>query len=311
MACEFDFIHVVLASDRKFLPYTAVTIASLLKSYRDRRRLRVYLLLNEGMSDDDRRSYQALKRIHDFDLVEIPTDPVEFADIWLPRQITVATFSRMYMAQLLPADVTRILYLDSDVLIINSISELYDVKLEPNTLIAGVQDASSLQYIRDYNLPAGAPHINAGVMVVNLDLMRRIDFTRKVSEYLAAMGRRLSLGDQQIFNSVFYTHIKYVPLRWNMHGRIYLKGWAEKNAQVTNTFSVDEINAAVKRPAIIHFTGQGAKPWASHAHPWAPSWLRYLKLTDYDHEVRAALPPHRKPWKYWVKSLIGDLFLRP
>ena len=242
MPFQSNFVDVVLASDGKFLPYTAVTIASVLKNYRDPRRLRIFLLLNEGMSEPDRNPYQALKKILDFDLIEVPTDPSEFADIWLPRQITVATFSRMFVAQLLPADVTRIVYLDSDVLVLDFVSKLYDVTLDQNILIAGVQDASSLEYIRDYGLPLAAPHINAGVMVVNLDLMRRIEFAQKVNEYLAVMGRRLALGDQQIFNSVFYDKITYVPLQWNMHGRIYLKGWAEKNAHVTNTFSVDEIH---------------------------------------------------------------------
>jgi capsular polysaccharide export protein len=292
-----ETIDLVFASDWKYLRYTAVTLASVLKNYRGTQPIRVFLLLDRLMPDEDVRRYEALSSIHSFSLHQIPVDASAFANIKTSMGISIATYYRLVMHNLLPEDCHKVLYLDSDLIIRSSIDELFRTTFD-GALFAGVEDSISLTYNKKFGIPQAGHHVNAGVLLVNVDLMRSIAFDEMVKRYLDANRYRIVLGDQQILAEIFYNSIKYVPAKWNVHGSMFKSGWAKEFVGVQNAMDMSDAVAAISEPAIIHYTLR-RKPWISLEHPKAETWFTYLDLTGYASDIP-------KPNDVGIKESDGD-----
>lgn len=286
-----DTVDLVFASDDRYIRFTAVTLASILKNYRGAAPIRVFVLIDELLTTEKRAKIEALKSIHPFTLHEIAVDASLFANIKTSEGISIATYYRLLMHKLLPADARKVLYLDSDLIIRKSIHELLSIPFD-GALFAGVEDTISKTYNTRFGLAEDARHPNAGVLLVNVDLMRAIGFSELVERYLESNRYRLVLGDQQILTEIFSPSIKYIPVKWNVHGSMFKAGWVKDVAGVQNFMDKKEAATAIADPGIIHYTLK-RKPWISLEHPKSEEWFSYLKLTPYLSEIEK--PQDAKP----------------
>ncbi|MEX2693385.1 glycosyltransferase [Rhizobium mongolense] len=290
-------INLVFASDNNFLKYTATTLLSVLQTMKTNRALSVYILTDRPLGSARLEKVERLKKVRDFNLFNLIVDASQFQNIRTTPGISLATFYRLRMHEVLPSHTTRALYLDSDVIVRTCISALYDTDMQ-GALFAGVQDSLSYAYAEKFGFDRRAPHINAGVTVVDVAALRKADFNHRVDTYLAQHRYLITLGDQQIINCAFNKEIRYVPATWNVHGSMFDKAWRTKNIGINNSFTLAEIEAAVNDPGIVHYTFK-RKPWVSIEHPKAWEWWNVAVKTPFfsnsDVPAEAVAAPKEKP----------------
>ena len=279
-----DCLNLVFASDDKYLPYTAVTLASILKNYKGIQPITVYLLLDRKMSNYHYNNFIKLMSIKSFNLNQITVDASKFEGIKTSAGISIATYYRLLMHKLLPSNVEKVLYLDSDLIIRHSIDILYNEEFN-GCYFAGVEDSISLDYNRKFGVPENGAHINAGVLLVNLLAIRKINFSEIIDDYVVKNKYRICLGDQQIICELFYDKIKYVPVKWNVHGSMFVPNWVNTVLGIKNNMVIEEAKEAIKDPAIVHYTLK-RKPWISLEHPKSELWFEYLSLTPYAGKIK-------------------------
>lgn len=140
-------------------------------------------------------------------------------------------YARIYMADILPGDVKRVIYLDSDIIVVDDIAKLWGVELGGKVLAAPEYcHANFTSYFTEGFWSDGvlagafegrrACYFNTGVMVVDVDLWRRGGYTRKVEEWMAVQKQKriYQLGSLPPILLVFAGNIKGVNHRWNQHG---------------------------------------------------------------------------------------------
>lgn len=166
--------------------------------------------------------------------------------------ITTSACYRLFAPKLLNVD--KVIYLDSDLIVLDDIAKLWDYDVQ---YIGGVQDPMFIKQARKNKLKH--LYINSGVMVLNLDNLRKINYFERI-EATQNGGYNLSLLDQDVINIAFGDLIEHLPLRWNVYSRIY--------PQTTS----DMIRIR-KNPSIIHWCGE-EKPWNSDV--WQKEqWRKY------------------------------------
>ena len=166
-----------------------------------------------------------------------------------------ATWYRMFLTRLLP-DAERALYLDLDLLVHDSLRPLWETDLGGQLIGAVTNVPPGPERGRARPELAGDPYFNAGVLLFDLDAMRREATDEQLRRYALANARRLPLRDQDTFNAVL--HARRYPLhpRWNVMNSIQSWDYA------TDYFTADEITEARANPAIRHFEGPSFnKPW--------------------------------------------------
>ncbi|XP_030532726.2 LOW QUALITY PROTEIN: probable galacturonosyltransferase-like 4 [Rhodamnia argentea] len=187
-------------------------------------------------------------------------------------------YARIYLADLIPVDVKRIVYLDSDLVVVDDIVDLWQVDLEGKVLAAPEYcHANFTKYFTElfWSDPALARtflgrrpcYFNTGVMVVDVEKWRQGGYSQRVEEWMAVQKQKriYHLGSLPPFLLVLAGNIKAVDHRWNQHG---LGG---DNLE-------GKCRALHPGPiSLLHWSGKG-KPWlrldsrkpCTVDHLWAP-----------------------------------------
>src|SRR5438876_11375373 len=130
------------------------------------------------------------------------------------------TYCRILLPHLL--DVPRVIYLDCDVLVFRDLAQLFDLELSPGKVLAAVPDSETLSLADDsrtiadaMNLLAGGAYFNCGVMLMNLDALRRQNFLQRSVEFLNSWSGKYRFWDQSAINFLLHGQIDELPEYWN------------------------------------------------------------------------------------------------
>ncbi|KAH0469432.1 hypothetical protein IEQ34_000990 [Dendrobium chrysotoxum] len=143
-------------------------------------------------------------------------------------------YARIYLADLLPRAVRRVIYFDSDLVVVDDVARLWGIELGPYVLGAPEYcHANFTAYFTDrFWSDPDFPHaldgrarrpcyFNTGVMVMDLEKWRAGGYTRRLEGWMEVqkkVARIYELGSLPPFLLVFAGEVKGVEHRWNQHG---------------------------------------------------------------------------------------------
>jgi lipopolysaccharide biosynthesis glycosyltransferase len=214
-------VVLAMASNERYFPGLYCAVASAL-SYLDPAREVDLNVLDGGISEASRKVLS--------DLVErfgthvglefVPIDESVFRGATVGPGRSHMAYCRILLPQLL--DEPRLLYLDCDVLIFRDLSELFDLELSSGKVIAAVPDSETLTLADDsytlasaMNLSPGGCYFNSGVMLMNLDTLRKENFTETSLEFFKRWSGEYRFWDQSAINFLLHGQIEELPEHWN------------------------------------------------------------------------------------------------
>ena len=254
---DFNRINICLFCDENYAQHAGVAIASILANAKTEDNIFIYIL-DGNISEESKNKILSLKSIKDCSIEFVKVDEKEFEDykkISTHNYITIPTYYRLKLSTLL-LQVDKIIYLDCDVVVCNSLRELYNIDLGEN-IFGGVLDID----IPKRNNPK---YVNAGVLLMDLDKVRHQNIENQFLEYTRYNRENIHLGDQEIINDVLKGKILNIDEKYNVQSMDYIK---------RSTFT--------KAPAIIHFICR-KKPWSYGS--WSVHkglYFKYLQMTPW------------------------------
>ena len=196
-----------------------------------------------------------------------------------PREAAFA----LLLPELLPASLEKILFLDADLLVLDDLTQLWEVSLGGRVLAAATDNAIPLcgsprgvKHTARLEIPENTPYFNAGVMLIHLDEWRRREVTKRAFEYLRLAGRGADFLHQEALNAVLWNDWLRLDPRWNVPGS--LAGRCCQPAQANGNGSA----------AIVHFAGR-FKPWRAPVGGFYYS--RYREFLSRAAELVPPMPP--------------------
>jgi lipopolysaccharide biosynthesis glycosyltransferase len=217
---EMEPLVIALASNERYFPGLYCAVASALR-YLDRTREVNLKVLDGGISQTSRDTLSKLiDRVRGVVRLEfITVNPSVFGKATLGPGQSHMTYCRILLPHLL--DVPRLIYLDCDVLAFRDFAELFDFELPLDKLIAAVRDSETLSLADDsreiahaMKLPAEGGYFNCGVMLMNLDALRKQSFFERAVEFLNRKSP-YRFWDQSAINFLLYGQIDTLPEHWN------------------------------------------------------------------------------------------------
>ncbi|KAF8407856.1 hypothetical protein HHK36_006993 [Tetracentron sinense] len=140
-------------------------------------------------------------------------------------------YARIYLADLLPSGVRRIIYFDSDLIVVDDVAKLWEINLGNHVLGAPEYcHANFTSYFTDkfWSNPLFSKafqgrdpcYFNTGVMVIDVWRWREGRYTEKLESWMRIQKRYriYELGSLPPFLLVFAGDVKGVGHRWNQHG---------------------------------------------------------------------------------------------
>jgi len=192
----------------------------------------------------------------------IPVNPEMFVGFPEFKRYPQQIYYRLAAPLLLPAELDRILYLDVDTIVINSLKPMYTSSFDGAYLMACTHTRKFLTKINQLRLSmeSDAPYINSGVMLLNLTALREKVNLDEIRQFAMEHKEQLLLPDQDILTALYTERVKLLDsLIYNLSDRtlnlynarpgnkkLYLE-WVRKNS------------------VIVHFFGSN-KPWKENYH---------------------------------------------
>jgi len=172
---------------------------------------------------------------------------------------TKEMYYRLLAFKFLPKELDRILYLDPDILVINSIRELYDTELDDYLYAAAYHDKIGLKEVNKVRLNAFDidAYYNSGVLLMNLTLQRQLIDENIIYEFVEQNRSKLIMPDQDIMNVLYSKQIKSLDERlYNYDVRFYTYYKIKSGGEC-------DMDYIFKNTVILHFCGK-KKPWEKH-----------------------------------------------
>ena len=294
-------IHVAMTLDANYIRGTMAAVLSILQHSTCPENLSFYFL----SAHSEANLFSAIKSTFPYLNFKIYRFDLNLVHGKISKSIRQAldqplNYARIYLADIIPSNVGRVIYLDSDIVVVDDIVKLWDVDMEDKVVAAPEYcHANFTQYFTDAfwsdqefskTFHGRNPcYFNTGVMVMDVDKWRKGEYTQKVEEWMAVQKNKriYHLGSLPPFLLVLAGNIKAVDHRWNQHG---LGG---------DNFKGKCRNLHPGPISLLHWSGKG-KPWlrldsrkpCNIDHLWKPYDL-------YRSSKQSLEEWHRRNWDGW------------
>lgn len=235
--------NIIFAVNDSYASKLAVTIISILENNNNENFC--FYILSSDFSKKSKQNIEKIKqKYQNWSIKYITPEKALFENLKLNIEyISIETYYRYIIANIL-INSDKALYLDADLVVNGSLSELYKTDLT-GYYCAGVKDShiEKSGYKTKLGFSDTDLYINAGVLLLNLDMIRQENLVEKLFKNTHELSNTISYQDQDIINITFKNKIKELDSIYN---------FATINAKEEK----DKRNSAI----IIHYTGK-RKPW--------------------------------------------------
>lgn len=281
---ESSTIHVACAADAHYVKPMATMLHSLFANVGPGRAVIAHVL-DGGIAGSDKSLIEASCGGGPGSIRWLPATKNQFEGVPLWGRMSASTYYKLVLAELLPPDLPRVIWLDCDLLVLGDVGRLWDESLAgqhalaaQDSIVPRVSSRSGVAGWRELGLPSDAPYFNAGVMSIDLALWRRDGIGGRALEYVRRHGDGVVFWDQEGLNAVLAGRWGTLDPRWNHN--VSVPGHASR-VRLADAW-------------IIHYAGS-LKPWRYFIRGTAhDAYFRYLDMT---------------PWKGWrpAESPVGSL----
>ncbi len=263
--------HIAVACDNSFVNHTIVTLNSL-KKFNSNRCFFIHIL-DSGITGKFRLKFKLFLyqygfkfKFHKMDYKSIKSAPVS-------HHVTLASYNRIFLSSVLDKDLERILYLDSDIIILGSIDNLYNCDLS-NFFVAAAGETISCKDRERLEFFDDEQYFNAGILVVNLKKWRESNIESNLVDFIKNHSSKIKYWDQDVLNYCLKNKWMKLPQKYNLTHFFF---YPEVYPPAYFGMKEDEYNDSVKNPVIIHFT--------SHQKPWIEGCKHPRKELYYQYEL--------------------------
>ena len=277
-------IHVCLCLHDKTGRYSKLTgtaMLSLLENHitpppRRLPSITVHILHDNTLTQDNRDKFIYLagqygQRVEFHNVEELCADRIAEIRKSFPTadktSFTIAAFYRFFIPELLPADVEKAIYLDSDIIVNLDITELWQIELDDKPLgviteISNGYDSGLYFALCRDGIVKVDDYFNSGVLLINLKIFRSKE--KEIIDALKFIGERHGYYDQDTLNYCFATQALKLPTKFN---RFVWSARMEKNARAERK--------------IYHYT---YKVEMNMHDPFYRLWMRHFMKTPWFNE---------------------------
>lgn len=285
-----DRISISFCISDNYVQHMAVVVASILAHNPGARF--VFHVVHRFISEANCRQLKAWEEqsAGRFSFVLHQVDARRFDAFPLPLEhITQEMYYRYLLPELL-ADEKRTLYMDVDVLVLGDITPLWELDLRGNA-VAATEDIKEhtpefKTYLQRLGMSPDAPYFYSGMLVMDLVVLRAMDFGARCMRNTAEHIHHIAWPDQDVINLTLEGQILPLPLRFNC--------------------TAPKLLPRGERVVIRHFANFSSKPWCClwKNRTWL-AYTKYLLKTPWRKNVLAFILAHVRGFFWFTYTKKG------
>lgn len=288
-----EVIPIFFAVDDGYIPFLAVTLQSIVEKSKEEYYY-VVKILYTNISEENKEKINKYKRENiEIEFVNLNYYIEKVKDKLYTRDyFSMTTYFRLFISNLYP-QYNKAIYLDSDIVLLTDVAELYMQDIEDNLVGAVADDIiQQNEVFQEYvekvvGVASYKTYFNAGMLIMNLDELRKTDFQGKFL-YLLETVKYSVVQDQDYLNRICKGRVKLLDKSWNVMPN-----------------ATKDINEADIK--LIHYNYQ-YKPWHYDNIPYAKYFWDLAKKTEFYNKLAEVKENFTDEMKY--QDRVADTKLR-
>ncbi|WP_425639507.1 glycosyltransferase family 8 protein [Algoriphagus yeomjeoni] len=288
---ELFELPIVFCADGKFISHAMTTMLSVIRA--NPNNCFQFYLLASALPESKKTaiSNKVISLGSKFDFIKI--DDNAFENFPIPHHFSKANYFRLLIPELLPAK--KVIYLDADIIVVSPLNDFLKIDLTDHSL-AAVEDPI-YKWKTELGMKNSSTYFNSGVMLMNLELWKQRDISKKAFEFINTHPEKIRFVDQCALNAVIDgDYIELAP-KFNQQAILFKEGFDFGQS----SWSKEQREEAIDSPILLHFTGP-SKPWQyNNSHPRKKEYWKIQK--DSPFKMRY---PEGMVWSDHIKSLFPN-----
>lgn len=265
--------HVTCNTDNNYAQHCCAMLCSLFENNKELK-FHVHILTHSLSNETTDVIKKLCQRYHSeltiYDVDESKLEGVKFRK-FIP--LTKAAYYRILLPEIIDKSISKILYLDCDIIVLGNIKELFDIRLD-NYALAACEDLCPADdcHRRQLEMDINDKAFCSGLMMVNLKFWRDHSSEMALLEFSKKDRTPIYYHDQDALNYVFKGQWYSLPFKWGKgpHGL----------AIIDKRHRYSDIIEYVNSPGLIHYANY-IKPWSDVWTPRRKYYNKYLRLSEY------------------------------
>jgi lipopolysaccharide biosynthesis glycosyltransferase len=271
-------MNIMYAADDNYAEIMAVSILSVIENNRNEK-LHFYIV-EDSISSDNLEKLRTMIETNGAKITFIKKPDIrgKLGVELKTLRWSDSAYSRLFLKELFGenTEVGKLLYLDCDTLIVDSLRDLWDTDIS-DCLGAACLECMSNMHKKIIGAKKTDNYVNTGMLLLNVRKWIDEDIEALVSEFIRKYKGKTEYVDQGVINGTVSNRFKLVNPRYNLTALAYDFTYEEMQIYRKPQFgySKEIWENAVKNPAIVHFTTSflSIRPWYEGSrHPYAIKW---------------------------------------
>lgn len=288
-AFEKNTIPIVLAADDKYVPYVTVMLRSLIINASKDYNYDI-IVLNSNITQSSQKKLKSEFvcennfSIRFFNVAAL----LKNRSLFVHRHFTQEIYYRLLMQDIM-IQYDKVIYLDSDLIVLDDISKLYNLDIG-NSYVAAVADVDFAgcyngvdpgrkeYFAKKLRMDSPYHYFNSGVLVMNLQQFRMNFTTKQIFDM--AESKEWLFPDQDVLNVLCENHVFYLDMAWNV-----MMNWKDNSSCRIETAKraphdkYQDYLHSRENVKIAHFAGF-QKPWDVPNCDFAEYFWIYARRTN-------------------------------
>ena len=296
-------LNVLFSSDDHYAQHLGAAMQSLLENNQDFTVIRIYIIDNQISDLSKEKLCDIVRRFSNSAVFWISFEKWKSQlQLNMTWSISISSYARLFVAEMIPDEIDRILYLDCDMIVCDSLQNLWNTDLQ-GCILGAVQDSIGDSTKNAVGLLLEEQYFNAGMLLIDLAKWRELDVGTKCVQFIAEKNGSVVHHDQGILNGVLKNQWFHLPLQDNLmtiHFIFNRRRVMDYFGEHSEFYSENEIMDAKEHPVIIHYTPSfTSRPWCKDCkHPRKALYWENLNKTPWK-----GAKPEKSQDKWYVKLI--------
>ena len=245
-------INISFAINNNYTDLLLIPLVSLFENDNKNSIYHIYILIGEKFEQKNLRLFYNLEKIFFNCFIHIINLGNEFEGVH-KSFLDIIVYYRLKLPELC-SNLNRIIYLDSDCIILKDLLELYTLNFEGNYFLARLDKYTDELdkfkiYIKNY--------VNTGVLLMDLYNLRKYNYVDKFMEYIEIHNdeKYLNAHDQTLLNYICHEKIGILKPAYHMWPYKNEEDIYKENDELRIKYESCDITKGLNNPFIVHFPG--------------------------------------------------------
>lgn len=233
-------------------------------------------LIHSGIPEEKLNGLEKDLAKFSYKLFQVRADDGLFSSARVTDRYPKEMYYRLLAGEFLPENLDKIIYIDPDILVINSLKDLWEMDIS-DSLFAAASHTGKTDMANNVNkirLGTDTDYYNSGLLLINLKKAREEIIPEEIFAYADRNYKNLLLPDQDILNAMYGDKIS--PLKdsiYNYDARNY-------SSYLLRSKGYEDLEWVMENTVILHFCGRDKPRKKNHRTRFTALYRHYMRLSE-------------------------------